>query len=332
MRKRVTIRDVADRAEVGVGTVSRVLNGHPKVSDDTRQRIESVIADLDYHPHFAARHMRTANSQTFGFITDQIATTPYAVKLIQGAQDAAFQNDMLLLIINTEGNPALEADAVKLMLERHVEGIIFATMYPRIVTLPPAIHQLPAVLLDCMVADGALPSVVPDEYGGGYLATKTLIENGHERIAFINLHQESLAAKGRLRGYRAALQDHGLSNGDRYLRQGTDWADSGYQRAYDLMSLATPPTAIFCGTDRIAMGVYDALKEMNRRIPDDISVIGFDNQEIIAAYLRPPLSTMEVPFYKMGRFAIEHLLSGSDEKVQKQMACPFIERESVRSI
>lgn len=336
MRKRVTIQDVADRASVGVGTVSRVLNGHPKVSDNTRQRIEAAIAELEYHPHFAARHMRTANSQTFGFITDQIATTPFAVKLIQGAQDTAFQNDMLLLIINTEGNPALEAEAIRLMLERHVEGIIYATMYPRIVDLPAAVHQMPTMLLDCMTADRRLPSVVPDEAGGGFCATETLIKHGHERIAFINLREDSIAAEGRLRGYRAALSQYDLPIGNRYLRHGNDWADSGYQYAYELMQLDAPPTAIFCGTDRIAMGVYDALKEMKLCVPDDVSVIGFDNQEVIAAYLRPPLSTMEVPYYEMGRFAVDYLLAGNSEynrdPVQKKMRCPFIERESVMDI
>lgn len=141
------------------------------------------------------------------------------------------------------------------------------------------------------------------------------------------------AAAGRLTGYQQALTAYNIPFAQELVRVGNTMADQGYIHARDLMMLDDPPTAIFCGTDRTAMGAYDALKEMGLRIPQDVAVIGFDNQELIAAYLRPALSTMALPHDEMGRWAVQHLLehpqTQPEDPVQAKVVCPYIERGSV---
>lgn len=330
-----TIKQVANRAGVSFKTVSRVLNNDPNVANATRERVLRAIEELDYRPNLAARHMRTGRSQIIGFITDEIATTPFAVNIVKGAQHQAWLNDKMLLVMNTERDPEIEARAIRMMLERRVEGIIYATMYHRVVTPPDIIREVPTVLLDCYCEDRSLPSVVPDEVYGGCVATEVLIKNGHRRIAFVNVDFERHypAAAGRLEGYRQTLEAHGIPFDEALVLYGNTMADQGYKHTLTLMNLPEPPTALFCGTDRTAMGAYDALKELGLCIPDDIAVIGFDNQELIAAYLRPALSTMALPHYEMGEWAVhqlmEHPQDPLENPVQAKIACPYVERKSV---
>jgi LacI family transcriptional regulator len=280
--------------------------------------------------------MRTQRSNTIGFITDYIASTPFAGAIIKGAQDVAWSQNKVLLIGNTGGKPEIERAAVEAMLERQVEAIIYAAMWHRMVELPPNIRNVPVVLLDCFSEDRSLPSVVPDEFQGGFDATEILLKKGHRRVAFINIDLSISipAPTGRLAGYKAALAAYDIPFDIALLRYGNAQADSGYERTMELMQLPEPPTAIFCGNDRMAMGCYMALKELGKQIPRDVAVIGFDNQRIIAKYLRPPLSTMGLPHYEMGKWAVEYLLNEDEEAltgdpVQHLIACPYIERESV---
>jgi LacI family transcriptional regulator len=219
------------------------------------------------------------------------------------------------------------------LLERQAEGVIYATMYHRAVELPPSLKELPAVLLDCYVEDRSLPSVVPDETTGGYHATQYLIEKGHRRIAYINHSAPIPATTGRLQGYKNALADHGIPFDERLVR--AVWAESqgGYDQTTNLMGASDPPTAIFCFNDRTAMGAYDALRKLRLSIPADVAVIGFDNQEIIAAHLYPPLTTMELPHYRMGEWAANKLVNLSEGNQdnpleQHKIECPLIRRES----
>jgi LacI family transcriptional regulator len=339
MKKRPTLKDVAKLAGVSVTTVSYVINhrsgGNVRISQDTRDRVWRAIEELDYRPNLAARHTRTGQSQLIGVISDEIASTPFAVNIIKGAQATAWQHGKMLFVINTERDPQAEERAVRALLEHRVEGIIYATMYHRAVCPPDAIRAVPTVLLDCYCEDGSLTCITPDEVRGGQTATGVLLQKGYRRIGFINVDpkRHAPAARGRLTGYQRALADYGVPFAEELVREGNTMADQGYLHAHALMDLADPPSAIFCGTDRTAMGVYDALKERGLRIPQDVAVIGFDNQELIAAYLRPALSTMALPHYQMGAWAVrqllEHSQSHQNDPVQEKINCPYIERESV---
>lgn len=194
------MKDVARLAGVSFKTVSRVINRSPHVKDEVRQRVLRAADSLEYRPHHHARHMRTQRSKVFAFLGDEIATTPFANQIIQGAQETALHHEMLLLTFNTGGEPAVEQAAVQMALERGVEGIIFAAMYHRAVQVPKDAFRLPLVLVDCFARDCPVRSVAPDEVRGGFMATKFLLEKGHRRIAMINANQKYPAAKGRLQG------------------------------------------------------------------------------------------------------------------------------------
>lgn len=325
----VTIKDVAKFAGVSFKTVSRVMNNDPAVTIQTRVRVQSAIEQLGYRPHLDARQLRTQKSNIIGFITDEIVTTPHAVHIIKGAQQAAWERKKLLLVINTERDLQVEGEATEMLLERRVDGIIYATMYHREVAVPEVPASMPVVLLDCFDRDRKYASVVPDEFQGGYLATKTLLEQGHTGVGFINVDNPP-AARGRLAGYLRAHVDRGIASDDQLVLVGDSYADTGQQLTRQLMTSQNPPTALFCGNDRMAMGAYNALASMRLSVPDDVAVIGFDNEELIAAYLRPPLTTVALPHAEMGRWAVETLFeSRSDTQLQHKMMCPLIERDSV---
>ena len=337
--KRPSMNDVAELAGVSQTTVSFVVNKvkEANIPPETQERVWAVIDELGYRPNVLARSLRSSKTHTIGFITDEIATTPHAGKILEGAQDLAWEREYLLLLVNTNGNQQMKTAAVDMMLDRQVDGIIYATMYHRPVNPPAKLRDVPAVLLDCYVEDRSLPSVVPDEVLGGYTATEHLLKKGHRRIGFANNSHQIPATFGRLKGYQQALAEAGIPFDDTLVRYNRSEPGGGYQAVRELMQLPSPPTAIFCFNDRMTMGAYNALRELNLTIPNDVALIGFDNQELIAAHLQPPLSTMALPHYEMGRWAVKHLLAlieqpeleESTNPPQQQIICPLIERQSV---
>ena len=330
-----TMSDIARVAEVSRTTVSFVLNNHvssASIPAETKARVLEAAKSLSYRPNLAAQALHTNQTHTIGFVTDEIATTPHAVNIIRGAQDAAWAHGKLLLIVNTGADATVKETAIEIMLGRQVEGIIYAAMYHHEVTLPPNIYEGSAVLIDCFNADRSLPSVVPDELQGGRTATEMLLNKGHRRIGFINNIDPIPASFGRLEGYKQALQAYDIPFDENLVRLHFSDARGGYQGTLDLMQLREPPTAIFCFSDFMAMGAYDALRTLGLSIPEDIAVIGFDNHEVIAAQLRPTLSTMQLPHYQMGTWAVQFLLEhngASIPQIQHSIACPYIERQSI---
>jgi LacI family transcriptional regulator len=327
--------DVAKLAGVSRTTVSFVLNDVDGggISEGTKERVREVARELGYRLNAGAKALRDRRTHTIGFITDEIASTPFAGNIIKGAQEVAWEAGKILLIVNTDRNPKIHASAVEMMLERRVDGIIYAAMSHEAVRPPVDPEEVPLVLLNCYSEDRSCSSVVPDEVSGGRKATEALISKGHEKIAFINLFHGMPATAGRLKGYKLALSDHGLPFDESLVSYGASEADDGYRRAGELLQSPDPPTAVFCGTDRLAMGAYEAFKEEGLKIPEDIAVVGFDNQEIIAAYLKPSLSTVALPHREMGLWAVKHLIEQVErddiEPVQHVVDCPYVERESL---
>jgi len=330
----VTMTDVARHAGVSRTTVSFVLSNRPSanIPNETRERILDAVAELGYRPNAGARALASQRTHLIGLITD-IVTGPFAAGIIRGAQDRARAQGQSLLIASTDGDPALEAAAVETMLEHRVQGLLFATGAHRRAKPPASVTAVPTVLVHCFDEDGRLPAVVPDEVGGGYVATRRLFDGGHRRIGFINLDPETEAAVGRLEGYERALREAGIELDSSMVLDGHATADGGYEQAAALLDSANPPTAIFCGTDRMAMGAYDAIKERGLRIRDDVAVVGFDNQELIADYVRPGLTTVALPFQEMGSQGLSMLsrdlsaLDAADLRVT--VDCPLVERASV---
>jgi LacI family transcriptional regulator len=339
MPERVTMKQVAQQAGVSVATVSAVIrgatNGNVRISAPTRERVERVVNELGYSPNFLARGLRNQKSQLLGFITDVVGQSLATGAMLQGAQDAASEAGIALLLFTTGDDRQIERRAIDIMHGHRVDGLIYGTMSHRVVDVPDGVRDLRTVLLDARVADASLPSVEPDDERGGYEATRYLLDAGHRRIAFVTTSEPSGAADERLAGYRRALAEAGVEADPALIA----WAENtlsvrmGEDAAAPLLALPARPTAIFAYNDPLAQGVYRAIQRAGLRVPQDISVIGYDDQLHIAAALEPGLTTMRLPHYEMGRWAVEHLLSGgaggSQPPAQVRMECPLVERASV---
>ncbi|NEN04316.1 substrate-binding domain-containing protein [Diaminobutyricibacter tongyongensis] len=339
--KSVGIRDVAERAGVSVTTVSHVLNDtpHTRVAEETRVRVRDAARSLGYGPNRMAQALRTNRSGLIGLLSEEIATTPHAGRIILGAQDAAREHDLTLVIINTEreAEGSAHRNDVQALIDRQVDAILYATMYHRQVSLPPNMQGLPAVLIDSTDRAGIVPAVVPDEVGGAIAAVTHLVEAGHTRIGFLNNDDDVPATHLRFAGYRQVLGEHGIPFDESLVASSPSETLPGYALAREMLSRDDRPTALFCYNDRMAMGAYRAAAELGLEIPRDLSIVGFDNQELIAANLFPGLTTVALPHYEMGAWAVEtlvHLIHGEAEfrllaDKPTLLHCPLVIRDSV---
>jgi len=331
--------DVAKLAGVSQTTVSFVINrAGAGISEETQARVWAAVDELGYRPNILARGLASSQTYTIGIISDLIITTPLAVQMIQGAQDCAWENGYILLVVNTNGVPEMRDAALNAMSDRHVDGIVYATMYHREVKPHKILYEFPSVLMDCYLADQSLPSVVPDEIKGGRVATEFLLQEGHRRIGMINFADQIPAKFGRLQGYQQALADYNVPYDENIVLETENArSEGGYLAAMKILQLEDPPSALFCFNDRMAMGAYGAIQKLGLSIPDDVAVVGFDNQQLIAAELIPGLTTVALPHYEMGQWAVQHLLELIDhpeaqkgnQVPQKKIECPIIIRESV---
>ena len=339
--KSVGIRDVAEKAGVSVTTVSHVLNDtpHTRVAEETRVRVRDAARTLGYGPNRMAQALRTNRSGLIGLLSEEIATTPHAGRIILGAQDAAREHDLTLVIINTErqADGSSHRDDVQALIDRQVDAMLYATMYHRQVSLPPNMQGLPAVLIDSTDRAGIVPAVVPDEVGGAIAAVTHLVEAGHTRIGFLNNDDDVPATHLRFAGYRQVLQENGIPFDETLVASAPSETLPGHALAHEMLSRSERPTALFCYNDRMAMGAYRAAAELGLEIPRDLSIVGFDNQELIAANLFPGLTTVALPHYEMGAWAVEtlvHLIHGEAEyrllaDRPTLLHCPLVVRDSV---
>ncbi|WP_104182081.1 LacI family DNA-binding transcriptional regulator [Arthrobacter sp. B0490] len=340
-RKSVGIRDVAAAAGVSVTTVSHILNDtpHARASDETRKKVRDAAAALGYGPNRMAQGLRTQRSAMIGLLSEDIATTPHAGMIIKGAEETARQHDYTLVIINTDKDADTQSKRrdVDALLERQVDGILYATMYHRAVSLPPRLFEIPAVLIDSTDKTGLVPCTIPDEQGGAQTAVTALLDAGHRSIGFVNNTDDVPATHGRLQGYREALQGAGIAYAPDFVAARESEAAGGYAAAMELLTRNDRPTALFCYNDRMAMGAYRAASELGLSIPGQLSVIGFDNQKLIAEGLHPGLTTVALPHYEMGAWAVQtliRLIEGHDEEkllADKPtiLSCPLVRRDSV---
>ncbi len=322
-----TMKEVADRAGVSFKSVSRVINDHPHVTAELRSRVEAAMVELGYAPNAVARTLRSASSPTVGLVIDDSEAFPYASDIIRGAQDAAGELGKVLVITYIDGRTSSRAQVLDHLRQWQVEGVAYASPHHRVVRPNELLPISPLVLVNCAPAEPGPAFAVPAEFEGGYLATRTLIEAGHRRIGFISGPAGFPASRLRREGYLSALADAGLVADPSLECTGDWWQESGAAATRVLMALRDRPTGIFASNDWMAMGVYDELRSLGLGVPGDVSVVGFDNREVIAAHMRPPLTTVALPYYEMGRWAIEALHHRNT--AGGQFSCNLIGRDSV---
>jgi LacI family transcriptional regulator len=335
--KRVTMMDVAKAAGCSQATVSVVLNSVTdiKISAELRARVVQAARALGYGLGSPIRRAGLEQLQggCIGFIVDQLATTPEAVNAIEGARHASWENDVTILVAQTLGRAEHERKALERLLRAGAQGIVYMSIFTRRVSLDPVFTDLPVplVLLNCYVSDNGYPSVVPDERIGGRMATASLVKLGHRRIATIVGESFMEAAQDRLAGYREVLAETKIAFDDRLVVEGNWTPTSGFEAMAKLLALEDRPTAVFCQNDKMAMGCIAAIKEVGLRVPEDISVIGFDDDEL-ARHMRPQLTTLELPHRPMGAWAVQQLAtlrpgSTGPYRVHK-VACSPVHRSS----
>lgn len=339
--RNIGIKDVAAAAGVSVTTVSHVLNevAYARISPETRDKVRAAAEQLGYGPNRLAQALRTRRTGMLGLVSEDIATTPHAGRIILGADEAAKARGYSLMIINTSGSASLESRQadVEALLERRVDGILYATMYHRTVELPANLGSVPSVLVDSVATAGNITAVIPDEEGGARAAVGALLEAGHTKVGFLNNTDDVPATRLRLQAFRSMLNEAGLDGGAAPVEAEVSEVQGGYAAARRILSRPDRPTALFCYNDRMAMGAYRAAAELGLSIPDDLSVVGFDDQELIAANLQPGLTTVALAHYEMGAWATEHLIDAVEGKTDLSLmafhptilGCPLVRRDSI---
>lgn len=327
--------DIAKLAGVSQSTVSLVINqmSGAKVSSETRKRVLRIAHEIGYPVERHGHGVDAAQRNLIVYLTDELSTSPHAMQTIDGARDAAWEHDCLLSVFATRSDPEYETAVLGRVLGNPaLLGVVYATIFTRAVTVPALLANVPTVLLNCHTRDRLYSSVVPSEVLGGYAATMHLLERGHRRIGLVNGEGWIEAAAERLKGYRQALSTRDIPFEPALVREG-DWqVSSGHEHALHLLRLPDPPTALFCANDLMAVGALEAVRELGLDVPGDVSVVGYDDQDI-ARYTQPPLSTVLLPNYEMGRWAAESLIAqvngGVVRRTSMKMDCPMVERDSV---
>jgi LacI family transcriptional regulator len=327
------MKDVARRAGVSQPTVSFVLNDRRDVSvaDETRIRVLQAAKDLDFQPNRAAQSLRSNRSYTVGVIADRVVSQPYAGRIITGIQRAVQDAGYVCFVVETEQTPDGGKAAVENLVRQGVAGLVYAAPGPEVVVpieVPPLTR---VVYVNCFPRDPSDATVVlADEYHGGRAAAEAVFARGHREVVFLGGPEDDFACQERVRGLRDAATDAGLDPSTVRLEYGTYQVGSGYELATSVLD-GHRPSAFICGNDRMAVGAMMAAQALGLRCPDDISIVGFDDQPDLADQMHPSLTTVALPHERMGFEAAKLLLDDSAPS-RHIVACEFIARDSLTDL
>ncbi|MEQ2129025.1 LacI family DNA-binding transcriptional regulator [Caldanaerobacter subterraneus KAk] len=317
----VTIKDIARLANVSVTTVSRVINNKPEgVSEETRQKILKLVKELGYQPNAIARGLVTKKTKTIGLIIPDISN-PFFPDIARGVEDSAHIYGYNVFLCNTDDNLEKESEYIRALKEKYVDGIIFTSSVPsdyqHIMELVR--DGVPIVMMDRRMESEEIYGVFIDNYEGGYLATKHLIDLGHRKIGCITGPLKVKNARERLEGYKRALLDNGIEVDERLIFEGDYKINSGIIGTEKLLNDNKDITAIFACNDLMAYGAYKTIRSYGYKIPDDISVVGFDDI-LLSQIMEPQLTTIRQPAYDMGLTAARMLIKLIEgKKVSKKI-------------
>lgn len=303
-----TIRDVARRADVSIATVSRVLNNSEhRVNPETRARVLTAISELDYSPNAFAKSLSTQHADTVEVIIPDVSN-PYYGQLVRGVQDAADEAGYTVVLHNTDQNSRKVMDALRLLRERLVDGVIFGG---GVIPCKEIIQAAGDRLSRCVVIgrqDIPIPAVRINNVEPTVDVVRHLHSLGHRRIGFVSGPFESNTMQDRFAGYKEGLEDHGISFDPDLVNWGGLALDQGYHRGKALLEATeNRPTAIIAGNDQLALGVLRAAEDLGLRAPQDLAVVGFDNTPLSRFY-RPSITTIDIPRYRLGYTAMNLLL------------------------
>lgn len=327
----VKLEDIARETGFSISTVSRVLsNSNYPVSEQIREKVLLVADMMGYEPNIAARSLRTDRTNTIGIIVDDLLS-PFTPPIVRGIQDYLKENGFLSLIVNSDWDPDQEQAAIKTLLSRPVDGIIFVEYSHRATSDVLERSNKPRVFVHRLFGSPIKNSVTPDDYYGASLATEHLISLGHRRIGYINGPENWHTCRARLSGYKDTLVNHNLPFEPLMVQPG-DWEiESGYEGAKSLLNLEVRPTAIFAANDLMALGAIYAIQDAGLNVPKDLAVVGYDNRNFTKTF-RPRITTVSMPVIEMGGVAAELLLKqiaeGRKEEEEIKVKGQLIVRET----
>ncbi|MBD1380148.1 catabolite control protein A [Metabacillus arenae] len=320
----VTIYDVAREANVSMATVSRVVNGNPNVKPTTRKKVLEAIERLGYRPNAVARGLASKKTTTVGVIIPDISSTFYS-ELARGIEDIATMYKYNIILSNSDQNKEKELHLLNTMLGKQVDGIVYMSgniMEEHVEEFKRS--PVPIVLAASIELSGETPSVNINYQQGAYDAVKMLIDNGHKRIAYVTgTMEEPINKLKKIVGYKKALEDAGIDLDEELIIEGDYTYDSGIEAFEKFNSYTNKPTAVFVGTDEMALGVIHGAQDAGLSIPNDLEVIGFDNTRL-ATMVRPQLTTVVQPTYDIGAVAMRLLtkLMNKEEVENGQVELP----------
>ena len=334
-----TIKDVAKKVGVSVATVSYVLNGKKKISEDTKKKIYEAIEELNYVPNINAQGLNSHSSRLIGVVVPQtengdklLFQNAFYGEVLGSIEYWARQKGYHVIVSATDTNESY----LKLAKQRNLDGIIVIGMYPDEFYKELKKTDIPIVLIDSYCNDFYYHSIRIDDAYGSYLATKYLLENGHSEIAFfVGQVKDNGVMKKRLLGYKQALEQFGVEYNEKYIFEGQIDYDSGIKLADKLVNSKLSITAIVCAADILAIGVMSELYKLGVKVPDDISIVGFDDLET-SKYLTPALTTIHQQISLKGQKAVELLLEHIEKtnlpKQEEVLSLELIERDSVKKL
>jgi LacI family transcriptional regulator len=327
----LTIRDVARAAGVSVGTASKALNDRGRLRPETRERVRAEAERLGFRPNDLIKSLLRGRTFTVGLITTDYFGR-FNMPVVAGIEDALGSAEILVFLCNVRDDPERERKVISALLAKKVDGII--VMGRRIDARAPidvGPSLTPVVYAFSRVADPDALCLLPDDAQGASLATEHLLGRGRRKLAHITGPRDREAALSRHEGMVSTLAAHGLAMPPTRVLYG-DWSEAwGYEAAGRLLAAHSETDGIFCGSDIIARGVLDGLRERGRVVPKDVAVVGFDNWEIVANETRPPLTTIDMNLHDLGRAAAERLLARVEGEASAgvvYLPCTLVVRES----
>ena len=306
-----TMKDIARLAQVSTSTVSHVINGSRFVSDEIREKVMRIVVELNYTPSYIARSLKVKATKTIGLLVTA-TNNPFFSEVMAGVEQYCQKNQYNLIIATTGGDAKRLQQNLQTLIHKQVDGVLLMCGDSRFQADMELTVPLPLVVMDWWFTELNADKILENSEYGGYLATKSMVDVGHQKIGIITGNLRKSVAKNRLQGYKKALSEANIVlNPDWIVESHFDF-EGGIVGAQKLLALSDRPTAIFCCSDTIAIGAYQAIQNQGLRIPQDISIMGYDDIEL-ARYLFPSLSTISQPKAELGKLAVETLLQRIQE-------------------
>ena len=327
-----TIRDVARLAGVSIGTASKALNANGRLRQETREKVSAVARDIGYRPNDLAQSLHRARSKTIGIISND-SFGRFTFPIFEALEERLAREGIAVFMCNATDDPARERQHVDQLLGKRVDGIVVtARRADNRAPIGPFAHGLPVVYVFTHADEDDALSLLPDDEGGAYLAVEHLAKLGRRRIAHVSGPERFEAVRLRRKGYEAALAGSGLALQPEYFLSGA-WSEAwGREAAAQLFDGATEaPDGIFCGNDQIARGAAEALRDRKISVPEQVSIVGFDNWDVMAEGARPPLTSVDMNLKALGREAGERLIgmiAGEKASGARRLPCSLVIRES----